>query len=208
MNILIVTEDLVVGGAQVFALRLAQALSKQYNVHLFCYLEDLIIYDIVRNNAPDINLLTYRPLGGNIIRLFDRILYKLKIDLSFYNMFVNREIKRYLHDLKIDIVHSHAFKVDYELSKIFRSLGIPWVITTHGDHAIFYRNIQNGWGEQVYNYSSKLRKILERVNFVVYLSDRQLEFPRLKGEIDLDLHPGKFVKIYNGFSGGYTKPRD
>ena len=66
MNILIVTEDLVVGGAQIFALRLAQALSKDNNVHLFCYLENLIINDIVRTISPDIKLLTYRPRGAAI----------------------------------------------------------------------------------------------------------------------------------------------
>ncbi len=208
MNILFVTEDLVVGGAQVFALRLAQALSKEHNVHLFCYLEDLIIHDIVRNNAPGVKLLTYRPLGGGLLRLIDRMLYKLKVDLCVYNMFVNRQIKRYLRDLKIDIVHSHAFKVDYELTKILRSWRIPWILTTHGDHAVFYRNIKNGRGEQVYNYSFKLRKILERVSFLVYLSDRQLDFIQLIGNIDWDFSSERIVKIYNGFTGGYTKSRD
>ena len=207
MNILIVTEDLVVGGAQIFALRLAQALSKNNNVHLFCYLENLIINDIVRTIAPDIKLLTYRPPGAGILRLIARILYKFKIDLSFYNMCINREIKRYFHELNIDIVHSHAFKVDYELSKIFRSLEIPWVITSHGDHAIFHRNIVTKSGEQILNYYNKLKRVLVSVNHFVYLSKRQLNFFRATELIGYKKYNKKMVNIYNGYTGEFSRFR-
>jgi len=198
------TEDLIVGGAQIFALRLGQALSKDHDVFIFSYREDLIVHDLIRYHAPQTKLLTYKPFGRSIFKFIDRVLYKCKIDFSLYNIFVNRIIKRYLHSLRIDIVHSHSFKVDYELSKILKSLNISWVITTHGDHAVFFRNICNGSGEQVYNYSSKLKNIFQRVNFLVYFSERQLDFTQLIGEIDWYSKPNLFVKIYNGFTGFYT----
>jgi|TARA_Y100000310_G_scaffold174564_1_gene174592 glycosyltransferase involved in cell wall biosynthesis len=198
-----VTEDLVVGGAQVFALRLAQALSADYNVYFLVYHKNLVLGDLARKLAPDVPVISHKPFLGNMILLIDRLLFKVGIDDALYNYFVNRWIKHQLLELHIDIIHTHAFKVDYEILKLIESVPVSWIITTHGDHAGFYERSVNREGAYVLNYADKLKAIFQRLNYFVYLTDRQLRFTTVFSDIEYEVHKKKLRKIYNGCAGSF-----
>lgn len=195
MNILITVETLVTGGAEVFSMRLSEALAQGDKVILYRFYEDYINPELTARLAPGVKLAFFHSPVDQILRKADSVLKKFKLDFSVRNYFIRRHLRNIIQENQIDIIHSNQFKVDYEVAKVATSLGIPVLVTIHGDYLKF-------WHQQpspILNYKPKVFASLSRISQVACISDVQLAFfktnilPRLSQTREL-------LKIYNGYS--------
>lgn len=211
MNILIACEDFRVGGAQVFALRLAQVLSKEHQVWLYSHYWNLIDYKLTERIAPDVEVLFYKlPKPFDlIIKKLDRILYHAKIDFSIREKLVAKNLSKIINQLQCDVVHSHMFKSDYIIAKALTdsTVSIPIIITMHGNYEGFLQNYIENVGEVILNYPRKLKETLARINSIVYLTDKNLRIFQEAALVPKNCYRHIIKKkIYNGFSGSVDAP--
>ncbi|ELR71256.1 Glycosyltransferase [Fulvivirga imtechensis AK7] len=202
MNILIASECFRPGGAQVFALRLARALSEntEYKVYVFYNFKDYISRDLVNKIYPKVRLLSPEIpfLLDFCIRKFDRLLRVMNIDIGVREKFVGWSIKKIISKYKIDIVHSHMFKSNYSFANALVGMDTPKLVNTmHGCYENFYNSYMTKQGEVLLNYPDKMLKTLQRLNGIAYLTEKNLE---VINDLSPNLLRNKVVaKIYNGF---------
>jgi hypothetical protein len=175
MNILISIECLRVGGAQTFALRLAQALTTtEHKVYIYYHFWDYIARDMVQKLAPQVPLITYKPFGDSFIRKFDSLLFKLKIDFSLREKIIARHVLKTVRQYKIGIVHSNMFKSDFVVAKALKGTGLPVVVTMHGSYESFLYHFEGKVpGEVILNYPQKLLATLGNIKGLVYFSTEE-----------------------------------
>jgi L-malate glycosyltransferase len=166
MNILISIDNLGIGGAQKFALRLAQALSKKHQVYIFShasYKQKIQELPFVEEVSPDVKVI-YLPfilyfIAWVAFKIDNLILSRLKIELRLYEIIKSFYFKKIISKHHIDIINSHLFYSDSFVVSSSVNHRIPIIVTDHGD----YRNVvQYGdytW-EQVYNTLSKVDAII------------------------------------------------
>ena len=210
MRVLMATECLRTGGAQVFALRLAKALhDKGHQVYFFYHYQDYIRNSLVKKVYPEANLI-FPNIPTSLdwfIRKIDRILYKLSIDISIRHKFVINYIKRVSEKYQIEVVHSNMFQSDYVLAKALQSVKVPLVVTMHGSYESFLNKYLKKESEGYLNYIKKLNLTLSRVNAVAYLTDKNLTVFNYPGLVDNRVYDHiQFQKIYNGFQGRFQNP--
>ncbi|KAA5548320.1 glycosyltransferase family 4 protein [Adhaeribacter rhizoryzae] len=194
MNILITVETLVTGGAETFALRFAQALSKDHKVFLYRFYDNLIDQDIVNKLAPDVKKLTFKHSLDEFLRKFDSLLNKINIEHSLRNLLIKKHLKKIIKKHNIQVVHSNQFKVDYVTTEVANSLNIPIVTTIHGDYLRFWEEPP----KSIISFKTKIAECVAITDAIVCISDYQLAFfqekiqPLVSKKINL-------VKIYNGY---------
>ena len=207
MRILIACEDLRVGGAQVFALRLAEALSSEHDVWLYSHYDDYIEQELTRRIAPTVEMLFARFKLDWFIRKFDRLLYKIGIDFSWRERLVAKHIKQTIDQYGIELVHSHMFKSDYVVAKALCGMNIPLITTMHGNYEGFLKNYLQNEGEVLINYPKKLQQTLAETDAVVYLTEKNLMVFGEENVISASCHQHIVKKkIYNGFVGRVDQP--
>ncbi len=207
MKILMVCEDFRVGGAQVFALRLANALTKEHKVFLYSHYASYINTELTNRWAPGLGILSANFRSDWIIRKFDRLLYKLRIDFSLREMLIVSHIRKELKRYEIEIVHSHMFKSDYVVAKALHDMNIPLVTTMHGNYESFLKNYLEGTKEVLLNYPIKLGKTLAETDAIAYLTNKNLIAFKEDSVVPTSVHQHAIKKkIYNGFEGQIDKP--
>ena len=208
MKILIACEDFRVGGAQVFALRLASALSAEHKVWLYSHYDNYIDKKLTKRNAPDIDVLFAHFKADWLIRKFDRLLYLIRVDFSWRERFIAKHIKQVVTQYGIELVHSHMFKSDYVIAKALRGLSLPLVTTMHGNYEGFLKNYSENTGEIILNYPKKLLDTLVETDAIAYLTDKNLRVFEEEDIVPAQYHQHIVTrKIYNGFMGHVDKPR-
>ena len=208
MKILMVCEDYRVGGAQVFALRLANALSNEYEVLLYAHYSFYIDNRLLARWAPNLRVISPKLRLDWLIRKGDRLLHKLKIDFSFRESIVAKHVKSVVKKNEIDLIHSHMFKSDYVVAKALRGTGIPLVTTMHGNYEGFLKNYLQNVGEVLINYPKKLQRTLAETDAVAYLTEKNLRVFREERIIPTSCYQHIIrKKIYNGFVGRVDQPR-
>jgi glycosyltransferase involved in cell wall biosynthesis len=202
MHILISCEDMRVGGAQVFVLRLVNVLRKDHLVTLYCLYPDLIDRALVNRYAPDINIEAPRFILDKWIRKLDRLFYILKIDWGIRNIIVAKDIRSVVKMKAVDLVHSNMFKCDYVMAKALYKTNVPFVVTMHGNYeeflAYYYQEIK---GEIIIGYPKKLVFTVNRMNGLVYLTEKNLKIFHSKLGCEDKWNSLTVKKIYNGFAG-------
>ena len=201
MRILMSTECLRVGGAQIFALRLSKALVDQgHEVLNYYFYKDYLDEDIIRRNHPKISFAHPSVPFDFLIRKADRLLYKLRLDFSFRNIFVKNHQRKTMKAFKPDVVHSHMFQSDYPWSLVLKDFeSIKFIITMHGSYETFMRYDFEKLDGRILNFQVKLKNHLARVNDIVYLTEKNLAIFN-NNYVDENSYPGlNFTKIYNGF---------
>ena len=200
-------EDFRVGGAQVFALRLASALSVKHEVWLYSHYDDYIDEKLTKRIAPNVDVLFAHFKTDWLIRKFDRLLYLVGIDFSWRERLVARHIKQIVIQYGIELVHSHMFKSDYVVAKALRGLSLPLVTTMHGNYEGFLKNYLENTGEIILNYPKKLRDTLVETDAIAYLTDKNLRVFEEKDIVPTQYHQHIVTrKIYNGFVGRVDEP--
>jgi glycosyltransferase involved in cell wall biosynthesis len=203
MRILIAIEDLRTGGAQVFGMRLAQALHQRGNkVWLYSHYPSYINQELVRQVAPDVPVLAFS--GGGIpglewlSRKAQGLLRRLGRPFLMREKLVERHLCRILEELKIEVINSHMIKSDYVAAAAGNAARpkVPLVITMHGCYEDFLHKTTEP------EVTIKSRAALEQATAVIYLTKKNLEIFTVPGVRPLEdmLH----AQIYNGFEGQFS----
>ena len=203
MNILVAVEELRIGGAQTFALRLAQALHEAgHRVYLYAMYWQYTEHDLVKRLAPDVELLEYRPAAGGMDTFLlrtDDWLQRHGHTLSLRRRSLLGHLRQVLRSKRIDVVSSNTFKADALLAEALRPFGrIPLVVTMHGDYEQFLTFYRQQQQYVIPGYLSKLTNTIARLNGVAYLSEQNLEAIRLNQSVAENLI---LRQIYNGLDG-------
>ncbi|WP_324671891.1 glycosyltransferase family 4 protein [Hymenobacter sp. GOD-10R] len=216
MRILITVEDLRIGGAQTFALRLAQALFEAgHHVWLYDMYWQYTEHDLVQRLAPDVKLVQYKPTFDKLDTLLlrtDDWWQRHGYDINLRNKNLCQHLRKVINDNKIEVVSSNTFKCDALLAQVLQSFPhIPLIITMHGDYEQFLTFYRQKQRYVIPAYLRKLARTLARVNGVAYLSEQNLEAVYLNKRVN---DPLKLRKIYNGLEGrtsaeavNYTRPK-
>ncbi|MCC3155067.1 glycosyltransferase family 4 protein [Hymenobacter sp. BT770] len=201
MKILIALEDLRIGGAQTFALRLAQALRiAGHEVHLYSHYAHLLNKELVRQLAPDVPVISHGDYSARwewVLRKADGLCRRLGINSSLHERSVVNHLQELIRRLRPDVVNSHTIKADYAAALALKGTTIPLVITMHGCYELFLHkaNARIVVDKGVY--------ALKHAKAIVYLTSKNLEIFQQVGIRPLETILNR--KIYNGFDGQVTK---
>lgn len=184
------------GGAEMFAIRLANEITQYANVafvELYSYRSKGKHQKKLLNKS-----ITVIHLGSNpfafLLHSFSKKNFLLKKLFSLYNFYKQKKIISVLKKHKIDIVHSHSWESDLYFSAIRNHIQFQFVSTFHGHYELMKKH--GGFFER------NARLILSKIDKVVYLSHEQessldrFEFPKEKRRkifhgVDLNVTQGK-----------------
>ena len=117
MKILLSIEDLRTGGAQVFGMRLAQALHEHgHQVWLYSHYPSYTNHELVQQVAPDVPVLGFAgPLPGAewLSRKAQGLLRRFGKPFPLREQLVERHLRQTLEQLGVQLVNSHMIKSDY-----------------------------------------------------------------------------------------------
>lgn len=198
LKILIVTETLVTGGAEVFVLRLAEALkARGHEPSIFVMRGDLINYEQTNRLAENVKLFIVRqPLLKYVLKL-DSLFYRLGVRFSLLRWLQTSTLRRNLVAEAADVVHSHLLTADLVTSRACRSLGIPWVSTMHGDY-LALEHEGHSQAARVPDFLAACLEVEQSVEQMVCITDPQVkQLQRLMPSLAAK---GQISKIYNGYS--------
>lgn len=196
MNILICTETLTAGGAEIFLMNWASFANQNgVNTSILCFhsrldkkksiekhLSDTVVYYPYRNKKWDL-----------FIARLDRLISKAGVKFSFRDRRLKNRIHSILKKENIKIVHSHLFPADLFLATCDLPTHVKHFTTIHGDYLRhFYKEKEQ---RKIKNFDQKLDLVKASLDGLIVISDKQLGF--FKNEINWS---GKIEKIYNGFN--------
>ncbi|MBK7560806.1 MAG: glycosyltransferase family 4 protein [Chitinophagaceae bacterium] len=194
MKILIITETLHEGGAELFVLRLARALrAAGEDAEVLCFhrkSENRVMtamyadIPIKRLSLPLISLIDFG----------DKLLAKLKVNFTIKYFLIGLIIKKRFVG-RYDIFHSNYIQADYCIDSIKRKNSFKHIITIHGDYSAFYDQFIRGELRFWLRLDNKLKRLATGVDRWVIISEEQRQFLRNI----MNVPDGKIAKIYNGF---------
>lgn len=198
MKILIVTDALVTGGAEIFALRLSEALHRFGNdVVIYSLRKNLFDLELKKNYAPNVRI--YFPQTSYIwlAQKTDSVFRRLNLHFGLLEYLLSRDLGKFIDRFAPDVIHSHLFTTDTVTRKALKKKNTRWINTVHGDYLQNFRKLRGLNGKGFQRYFSTAKKNLDRLDRVVVISEEQLKFFNSEfSEISLV----KFSKIYNGFT--------
>ncbi|UYZ57442.1 glycosyltransferase family 4 protein [Hymenobacter latericus] len=203
MKILLAIEDLRIGGAQVFALRLAQALHQAgHQVRLFSHYAHHTDQNLVKRIAPDVPVEAFGScgIGGDwLLRKTEGLLRRFGRQPSLRAPFVARRMRRIIATMQPDVVNTHTIYADYVASLALKKRKRPpLVITMHGCYELFLHKHD---GQETIRQG---KVALHNAQAVVYLTDKNLQIFQLPGVSAPD---DRLRKIYNGFAGKFSEEK-
>lgn len=199
MRILLITEALVLGGAETFVLRLTRQLRKDgHDAELLCLNPDL---DDPRLIAQFGDIPIHRvPLRGlRTAKRLDRIGRMAGIDVEFQRRRAARWIECHLLG-RFDIYHTHLFGADWLIARLKRRHPtLNLVSTLHGDYALYDARDKAATTAsertRILNWQAKLVETLAAVDRWVTISQ-----PQRRQFEDLGVDPANLVDITNGYT--------
>ncbi len=173
MRILIVTEALVLGGAETFVLRLARRLRQDgHEAELLCLNPDFEDVRLV-GQFPDVPIHRVPLAGLRSIKRIDRMARLIGIDLGLQQRRAARWIERHLIG-RFDVHHTNLFGADHLFAKIKRRRpGLNIVSTLHGDYALYEERSTGTERTRILLWRGKLAETLHAVDQWVTISRAQ-----------------------------------
>ena len=202
MKILIAIEELRTGGAQIFGMRLAQALYEHgHEVYLYSHYAAYTNHELLRQLAPNVPVVAFGLAVPGLDWLSLRaqgLLRRLGRPFPARERLIEKHLRRTLERLKIDVLNSHMIKSDYvaTAAAIGAKPSVPVVITMHGCYEDFLHNTRE---PEVIVHA---RQALQRAAGLIYLTDKNLEVFSVPGVRLLADIP--HAQVYNGFSGKFS----
>lgn len=202
MNILLAIEDLRTGGAQVFAMRLAQAFHERgHRVYLYTQYGSYTNQTLLTQLAPDVRVLSFNlPIPGLewLTRKIQGGLRRIKKPFPTREKLVAWHLRRIAEELHIEVLNSHTIKSDYVAANAIATTrpSIPLVITMHGCYEDFLHKTAEP------EVIRSARQALQQAAGLVYLTGKNLEIFSDPGVRPLATLP--HAQIYNGFSGKFS----
>ena len=202
MKILIAIEDLRTGGAQVFGMRLAQALHQRgHQVWLYSHYPSYTNHPLVKQVAPDVPVLGFDagvPGLEWLSRKVQGLLRRFGKSFPLREQLVERHLRQTIEQLGVQLLNSHMIKSDYVAAAAATTARprVPLVITMHGCYEDFLHKSTEP------EVSLKSREALRQAAAVVYLTQKNLEIFTVPGVRSFDDIP--HAQIYNGFEGKFS----
>jgi len=200
MKLLIVSETLYEGGAEIFVLRLARGLKR--NGIDVTILNMNAAYENHKLTAtfPEVPIVRMKMPLVKVLDKIDEWLMRLKIDFSVKYYFQLKTLAR-KYAKKYTIIQSNYSRIDLLFSKLRGSYDFKHIVSVHGDYSDqYYRGLKKettGW----LHTPEKIKTITNAADALVVVSEEQKKF-----FIDLFAVPAeKIRKIYYGFEY-YGKP--
>lgn len=196
MRILIVTEALVLGGAETFVLRLARRLRADgHGAELLCLNPDLEDPRLVAQFG-DVPIHRIPLPGLRTAKRIDRVARTFGIDLNWQQRRAARWVQRHLVG-RFDVHHTHLFGADWLLTRLKRRHpGLRIVSTLHGDYALHEERARGTERNQLLNWRAKLAETIGAVDRWVTISRAQhRQFAELFG-----VDPALLTDIPNGYT--------
>ena len=203
MRLLIAIDSFYDGGAEMFAIRLANAL-KNGGV-------SVVFMELRSNNSL---VKAHRSLLSSEIELFQPdAMWPLETIISLLNRVSNKRICNLLRKIfllikvtlirnilrkhRIDLVHSNSFESDQYFTDYKENHRLRFLLSSFHGH---YENkrIQN----KVRNYEDVVSQMLKRIDYIVYTSTNHV---KSLNEFDYPLE--KRSKIYYGHESAFTRSR-
>ena len=204
-TILIIIPTLTIGGAETFAMRLAQALVKQnINAKLFVLRGDLINKELVGSIAPDVEIFYHKPMFLSFIQKIDGLLFTLHIDFSLLRFLETKRLKQVVQKENVSIMHSNLFTSDLIVSKVSEELNIPCITTVHGDY-FGYNKTKNYKASRLIDFDTKLKEVQKGFSHIVCITDKQIDL--MKSLLRPFGSEHKVEKIYNGYETNVVKEK-
>ena len=195
MRILLITEALVMGGAETFVLRLARQLRLDgQDAEILCLNPDFEDRRLVDQYAE---LVIHRVprFGIRTLKRADRIAGWLGLDPMLQQRRAQRWIERHLLG-RFDVYHSHLFGADWLMASLKqRHPAMRIVSTLHGDYAIHASRQEGSERTRYRNWPAKLATTLAAVDrWVTISADQHSQF------IGFGVDPARLVDIPNGYA--------
>ena len=194
MKIMMVIETLEPGGAETFAVRLANALSARHAV-LLAVLHGERIHRAVSNQVlPGVRVEPLTVPGKRALQKIDGLLRRMGIDQSIVGRSQRSWLRRLIAQFRPDIVHSHLAPADIVVSTVAEGrMDFSHVITVHGDYAAY---LSGATRPLFLNAKNKMAQALAQADGIVSITADQ-EQRLLAAFPELD---GKLTVIPNGFA--------
>lgn len=193
MNILIISETLTAGGAEWFALRLANAFVQAKHKVAFFVLRPDIIHTGLTEKFPAISIRSLPVWLIKILALGDRLIKKINgqndVLITFFNSLF---IRQYLKKHPVDVIHGHLIKSDAAGIMARGKRKIRQVTTVHGDYIKAIKNQDSAILETIYHVIPELDRIVIISKEQAQLLSR--DFPQAST---------KLKTIYNGYPVPY-----
>ncbi|WP_457068787.1 glycosyltransferase family 4 protein [Hymenobacter sp. UYAg731] len=204
MKILLAIEDLRTGGAQVFGMRLAQALHQRgHQVWLYSHYPSYTNHPLVKQVAPDVPVLGFDagvPGLEWLSRKAQGVLRRFGKPFPLREQLVERHLRQTMEQLGVQLINSHMIKSDYVAAAAGAAARpkVPLVITMHGCYEDFMHKTTEP------EVTMKSREALRQAAAVVYLTQKNLEIFTVPGVRSFNDIP--HAQIYNGFDGHFSAP--
>lgn len=172
MNILFAIDSFYGGGAEIFAIRLANGFSrlKQDKIY-FVALRPWLTPQNQQKSLLDHNSLEYISLTGTWTGdLFFGIFLWIATTLNlkgFLNSLLHKRIRYICNSHKIDLVNSHSYESDHAFAMVKGLCKFKLVTSFHGHYELF----ENSWR----GFEESCDRLLKDVDAVVYLSPKHIE---------------------------------
>ena len=196
MRILLVTEALVLGGAETFVLRLARRLRQDgHTADVLCLNPDHEDARLV-GQFPDVPIQRVPLAGLRTLKRADRVGRMLGVDLDLQQRRAARWVERYLIG-RYDIHHTHLFGADWLFTRLKRRRpGMKIVSTLHGDYALYEERAKGTERTQILHWRTKLAETIRAIDRWVTISRAQhRQFETLFG-----VDSRRLVDITNGYA--------
>lgn len=189
MKILISIHTLAVGGAQTFAIRLSNALSREHNVCLYIHNPRGNGNDLISliSEKVDVHQLQLPSVLDWIAWKINRLITFFVTDFSFHDFLNSWYFRYFLSKYKPDLINSHMIGSDEFVAKYSRN--IPWVISMHGCY-------ENGLSAEK-DFVTRAQSILKHANALIYAADKNLDILSAINDSGLLAHRRK---IYYGIN--------
>ena len=197
MRILLLSETLCAGGAELFVVRLANALSKGGHDVMIAVMNGEMVHPGVTGRIdPAVTVeKAFQPAKRSLHRA-DRMLRALRIDLPLIHRMQRRWLDAIVRRWKPDVVHSHLVKADWLAAVVKRRIGgFRHVLTVHGEQIAY---TERSASPQMLQYERRLQETLGQADGIAVISDEQ---ERHFGEL-YQVAGTAITRIYNG----YEKP--
>ncbi|BAZ47948.1 hypothetical protein NIES4103_05530 [Nostoc sp. NIES-4103] len=170
MKILISISDLSTGGAQTFAVRLANALSVRHSIYIYNYELTEKHHESVlpQKITSDVKLIYMPKLLSWVFTKIDNRLYRLKFKPKVLDFFKKLQFKiAVLLIYRVDVINTHLYHSDNFVVSLLEKYKIPIIMSDHGDYRFV---IETG-----ISTLDEVTKIMNRVDGIVYPSRSNLQ---------------------------------
>ena len=197
MNIVLVSDSLLTGGAETFVLRLASALAvRLHNVSIFVLRPDLIDTAMANQLAPGLVVSAPSVRALRSVLRVDGLLFCVGVNFSLLRWLQVRAFRRHLQAVRADIAHSHLFPADLVTARACVKAGVNWITTMHGDYISLEKRAESR-AARILDFRQALREVERSARHFVAISENQhSQLRRLLAAPARD----RISKVYNGYA--------